>query len=97
MPLREIRYEQGIDEQLKKLRVSYQRLDEVMDFVSETLSSSPEAFPVIPGTHLSLCLTNEFVGDQYQHIPALAIFFNYDHQTITVVSIEDTLFESYGL
>ena len=62
-----------------------------------TLLSHPEAFPVIKGTHISICLTNEFVGNSFPHIPPLSIYFHYDAQTVKILSIEECEIESYGI
>ncbi len=95
--MRSVQLEGEAGNQLVSIGVSFQDFDEVMHFVYETLCRMPQAFPVIPGTRLSICLTNEFVGAQYPHIPALALYFYYDHDTVRIISIEESLFDSYGI
>jgi hypothetical protein len=94
--MREIRSEHEVTEQLAKIGISYRRFDEVMDYVQDILCSHPEAFPVIHGTRISICLTNEFVGNSFPDIPALSIYFHYDAQTVKILSVEECDIESYG-
>ncbi len=68
-----------------------------MEFVNDVISTMPDAFPLIPHTRISICLTNEFVGNQYSTFPSLAIYFYFDEQTVTIISVEENPLESYGL
>jgi len=95
--MREIRLEHEVSEQLSKIGISYRRFDEVMEFVLSVLVHHPEAFPIIEGTRLSICLTNEFVGNSFPDIPPLGIYFYYDSQTVKIVSVEKCEIESYGI
>jgi hypothetical protein len=96
MSFRAIRYEPCVDDQLKELGLTHQRLDEIIGIASDLLCQHPEMFPVIVGTKLSFCRTNEFVGIVFPNIPSLAIYFRYDRHTVSIISIEETTIESYG-
>jgi hypothetical protein len=39
---------------------------------TNSFPTRPEMFPVIPGTKLSICKTNEFAGASFSDIPSLA-------------------------
>ena len=94
--MRSVQLEGEAGKQLKAIGVSFEDFDELMYFIEETLCKMPEMFPVIPGTKLSICLTNEFVGSQYPHVPALALYFYYDYDTVRVIAIEESMMDSYG-
>lgn len=93
---RTIRHEHGAEEQFQQLGVGYERYDNMMLAIEETLTSHPEAFPVIQGTKLSICKTNEFVGAEFSEIPSLVIFFHYDDQHIYIIAVESNGLESYS-
>jgi hypothetical protein len=94
--MRVVQLEGDAGKQLKAIGVSFIDFDEMMEFFYDTLCTVPEMFPVLPGTRLSICLTNEFVGSQYPHVPALALFFTYDLDTVRIYSIEESMFDTYG-
>lgn len=95
--MRSISHAHGIYGQLKRLGIGYGRFDDLMLILEETLCKHPEAFPVVPGTKVSLCRTNEFVGMSFPSIPSLAVFFYYDDQYVHLISVEKSEGESYGL
>ena len=97
MLFRELRLEPEVQGQLKHIGLSYRRFDELMEFAYDFLAKHPDAFPVVTRTRISLCLTNEFVGNSFPDIPALAIYFHYDERTVNILSIEASDAESYGL
>jgi hypothetical protein len=97
MPLRSIRQEPGVEEQLKALGIGYERFDDLMGYVSEVLSQHPEMFPVIVGTRISICRTNEFAGGSFRDIPSLAIYYHFDEQMVQIISIESSHLESYEI
>ena len=96
MPIRAIIHEWGVAEQLSDLDISYRRYDELMEYIEEVLASHPEAFSVIAGTKISLCKTNEFVGNSFGDIPSLAIYFHYDESTVRIIFVETNDQDSYG-
>lgn len=96
MSYRSIFYEHLVADQLKVLGVEFSRFDELMRIVEETLCNHPEMFPVLRGTKISLCKTNEFAGNQFQGVPSLAIYFRFDIESVYVLSIERNSLESYG-
>jgi len=97
MPIRAIRHEHGVDDQLEALGIGFRRYDELMEFINETLAQYPEVFRVIPGTKISICKTNEFVGNSFPDIPALVFYFHYDNSTVTLISVEINEIDSYGV
>jgi hypothetical protein len=68
-------------------------LREILDVV---LSAHPEMFPVIPGTRLSICKTNEFAGASFPDIPSLALYFHYDDEHVFLIAVDLHDSESYG-
>jgi hypothetical protein len=94
--LRTIRHEHAVDEQIQTLKIEFERYDKMMEFVGDVLCEHPEAFPVIAGTRISICKTNEFVGGSFSDIPSLAIYFHYDDREVQIISIERNNLESYG-
>lgn len=94
--LRTIRWEAVTDEQIKGFGIGYSRFDELLTVVTETLCAHPEMFPLLPGTRISLCKTNEFAGNSFVDIPSLAFYFHYDDEVVSVVSIEVNEIESYA-
>lgn len=97
MPLRDIRLESGIGDQLERLGVTYKRFDAVMEGINDALAEHPQAFPVIPGTRVSLCKTNEFIGITFSDVPSLAIYFHYDDDVVRIISIDEDSSDSYGM
>lgn len=95
--MRTVQLEGEAGKQLEAIGASFVEFDDVMGFIYETLCNVPQMFPVIPKTRLSICITNEFVGSQYPHVPALALYFYYDLDTVRIISIEESLVDSYGL
>jgi|GEM_PF-4507209 len=93
---RQLRYEPLVEEQLRKLKVEVRRFDEMMESIEDVLASSPQAFPSIPGTKLSFCRTNEFVGTNFRGVPSLSIYFHYDAHCVYIISVEESQDESYG-
>jgi hypothetical protein len=53
-------------------------------------------FPVIPGTRLSICKTNEFAGTSFSDIPSLALYFHYDDEHVFLIAVELNDSDSYG-
>jgi hypothetical protein len=53
-------------------------------------------FPVIPGTRLSICKTNEFAGASFPDIPSLALYFHYDDEHVFLVAVDLNESDSYG-
>jgi hypothetical protein len=53
-------------------------------------------FPVIPGTSLSICKTNEFAGASFPDVPSLALYFHYDAEHVYLIAVEPNDSESYG-
>jgi hypothetical protein len=96
MTYRQLRYESGVEEQLASLEVDARRFDEVMEAINDVLSSAPEAFPVIAGTKLSFCKTNEFVGTNFDGIPSMVLYFHYDLSSVYILSVEESEGEAYG-
>lgn len=84
------------EEQLKALKIDYKQFDRVMEAIDEVLSQYPEAFPVIPGTRLSFCRTNEFVGASFPGVPYLAIYFYYAETIVHIISVEESSAEAFG-
>ncbi len=81
------------NEQLRALKIGHKRFDRLMEAIDEILAQYPEAFPTIPGTRLSFCRTNEFVGASFPGIPSLAIYFYYGETVVNIVSIEESSYE----
>jgi hypothetical protein len=94
--LRTIRWESLTDEQIESFGVGFSRFDELLTVVTETLCAHPEMFPVLPGTRIRLCKTNEFAGNSFADIPSLAFYFHYDDVFVYVISVEVNETESYG-
>jgi hypothetical protein len=67
----------------EKLKVAYQRLDEVLVGVGIALARHPEHCPVIKGTVLSVIKTRPFPA-----IPALRVFFTYDDGEVHLRHVE---------
>jgi hypothetical protein len=55
-------HEHGADEQIRQLGIGFERYDDLCMAIEWALLRYPEMFPVISGTRLSICKTNEFVG-----------------------------------
>lgn len=96
MAYRQLRYEHGVEDQLSKLKIEIERFDQIMEGIEEVLSMTPEAFPIISGTKLSFCRTNEFVGTNFLGVPSLAIYFHYTADTVSIVAVEESELEGYG-
>lgn len=60
----------------------------MMLYLEEMLCVSPQFFPVIEGTRLSVCFTNDFCGESFPDIPSLRIFFYYDQHCIHIVAVD---------
>ncbi len=97
MGRQEIIYEHGADEQIAALGIGFQRFDSLMEAIEWVLCNYAEMFPTLPGTKLSLCKTNEFVGGEFSDVPSLALFFYYDDTSIRIVAVELNGADSYGL
>jgi hypothetical protein len=95
--MRTIRNEPGVEDQIRNLGIRYERFDELMETVCETLCAHPDTFPVLAGTRLSLCRTNEFAGISFADIPRLSIYFHYDADMVYILAVEECALESYGL
>ncbi len=96
MRLRCIRTEHGVDDLISNLGIGFRRYDELMEIVNEMLCRHPEMFPILKGTRISLCKTNEFVGNSFLDVPSLAIYFHYDDDNVYIISVERNGLESYG-
>ena len=68
MSHRTIRQEPKFNEQLEALGVTHERLDEVLEGVCFALSRSPERFPRVPGTHLSIIKTPVYPGAPFNRL-----------------------------
>ena len=79
------------------LKISYKRWNDAIEAIEETLSAHPEIFPVLAGTRLSICKSNEFFGSRFPGIPLLAIYFHDDEKQVYLISIEESDLGSYGL
>ena len=97
MKYRSIRYETAAQEQISKLAISYERWDEVLQGVEEMLSMHPEKFPLLPGTKIRLCRTNEFFNMSFDGIPSMALYFHFDDEKVHILWIEASDLHSYGV
>lgn len=74
----------GFKDQLKKLRISHRRLDELMENgVAFALCREPEVFPGLPGSTVRRIRVLACVG-----IPDCNIWFSYDDEKVTLVAID---------
>jgi hypothetical protein len=95
--MRTIRTEHGVDETIRKLGIEHVRFDDLMASIETVLCGYPETFPVIPGTALSWCRTNEFVGVSFNGIPALSMYFHFDDNYVYLLTIEECKVSSFGI
>lgn len=86
--MRGIVWEHVTTEQIKAIGCGFQRFDDMMLYIEETLCNHPECFHVIPGTKLSVCFTNDFCGETFDDIPALRLFFYYDQHNVNIVAVD---------
>lgn len=86
--MREIRWEHVTQEQIKAIGCGFRRFEEMMLYIEDVLCNHPECFHVIDGTKLSVCLTNDFVGESFSDTPSLRMFFYYDQHSINIVSVD---------
>lgn len=75
--------EQSFATAFAELKISHQRLDEVLVGLHQALSQKPELSPRIPGTVLSIIKTKEFPDT-----PALRIFFTYTDAEVHLRHVE---------
>ena len=75
--------EPSFTDAFNQLRISYQRLDEVLSGVHSILVVHPELCPLIEGTVLSMIKTLEF-----PHVPPLRIFFTYTDDEVHLRHVE---------
>jgi len=94
---RTIIHEPGTAEQLQQLGIGFEKYDNMMLSVEHALTNYADMFPIIAGTKLSICKTNEFVGGEFSEIPSLALYFYYDDNTVRIVAVELNPTESYGV
>jgi len=81
--LRTIVEEPLFSSQVSELAVDFSRLDEVMNGISFSLCHSPENFPVVPGTQLSVIKTCMYDG-----VPAIRIYFSYNAERVLLLCLE---------
>ena len=86
--MRTICWEHVTQEQITAIGCGFQRFDEMMLYVEGMLCEHPQLFPVIEGTKLSVCFTNDFCGESFPDIPSLRLFFYYDQDLIYLVAID---------
>ena len=86
--MRTIRWEHVTFEQIEAIGCSFERFDDMMIFIEETLCAQADFFPVIEQTKLSVCFTNDFLGESFPDIPALRMFFYYDQYYVYMVAID---------
>jgi hypothetical protein len=90
-------HELEANDQISDLGIGFERYDDLMLSLEFALVNYAEMFPTIPGTSLSICKTNEFVGGEFSEIPSLALFFHYDEWAVRIVAVEKNEDVSYGL
>jgi len=81
--MRTIREEKLYEEQIKALRVDWERLDEALSQRDQALSTIPEQFPIVPGTGNPGLRRLKLVG--FPGVPPLTIFFTF---TATEVNLQ---------
>ncbi|MGD1069004.1 MAG: hypothetical protein ABSB15_02605 [Bryobacteraceae bacterium] len=81
--LRTVREEPEFTDLLKSLKVSYKRIDEVMEALIFALARSPEEFEMLPGTHLSMAKTVNT-----SDLPALRVFFTCSDKEVRLLGGE---------
>ena len=86
--MRSIRWEHVTEEQIAAIGCGFKSFDEMFSYVESALCEHPQFFPVIEGTKLSVCFTNDFCGESFPDIPALRIFFYFDQHYIHIVAID---------
>lgn len=80
MKRRSIVYDPALEQEIKRLGISYQRLDESLAGIEWAMSNKPEAFPQVYGSKLRMAKTHSAPS-----VPALRIWFTFNDTTVTVV------------
>jgi hypothetical protein len=81
--MRTIREEPAFRDQLQKLGVSPQRMDELLEGMSLTVATHPEIFQQVPGKELRRFRVIPFPG-----MPRMNVWFRYDEQYVDLVEID---------
>jgi hypothetical protein len=74
-------YRQGVD----ALKVSWRRLDEILEGITHKIAVEPDYFPLLPGIEARRALTNKYLPDVPRRF---AVWFTVDGETIILQHIE---------
>jgi hypothetical protein len=69
--------------EIKRLKISYRRLDEAREGIDFVLSRTPEVFPLVPNTKVRRLKLVDYPG-----IPKASVWFTYDDSFVYLLSIE---------
>jgi hypothetical protein len=81
--IRTVRFEPLFEEQIRKLGIAPERLEEALAGLDFALARHPEIFPKVPGTGFSIAKLNVY-GDT----PELRVFFKYNAVEVMVICVE---------
>jgi hypothetical protein len=81
---RTIAYGPAFEQEIERLGINYQRLDEALTGIEWAMSNKPDAFPQVYGSKLRMAKTR-----RVPHVPALRVWFTlFDDNTVTIVFAE---------